>query len=74
MMREGLALAVGLLAIAAITSLFTQWAAISNAVSLAAVLAFNYSSFRLFALTIADPQNWIALIAFLTVSPKEQTT
>jgi two-component system, OmpR family, sensor histidine kinase KdpD len=42
---------------------------VATAISIAAMLAFNFFFLPpVGALTIADPQNWIALIAFLTVA------
>ena len=93
-MREALALAGGLAAVAAATFACTALLGISNpatvsttyllvvlvvaaistfrvavAVSLAAVLAFNYFFLPpVHTFTIADPQNWTALLAFLAVS------
>jgi two-component system, OmpR family, sensor histidine kinase KdpD len=56
-----------LLAILAVSTLWGM--AVSVAMSLAAMLAFNYFFLPPFgALTIADPQNWVALIAFLVVA------
>src|SRR6202045_1281204 len=56
-----------LLAILAVSAVWGM--AVSVAVSLAAVMAFNYFFLPpVGALTIADPQNWVALFAFLVPS------
>jgi len=56
-----------LLAILVISTVYGM--AVSVAMSVAAVLAFNYYFLPpLGRLTIADPQNWVALIVFLVVS------
>lgn len=56
-----------LLAILAVSTLWGM--AVSVAMSLAAMLAFNYYFLPpVGAFTIADPQNWVALIAFLVVA------
>lgn len=93
-MREGIALAVSALAVAAVTVFYVRVLGISNAatvsttfllivllvaaastfrvavtISLASVLAFNYFFLPpVGTFTIADPQNWTALITFLAVS------
>ena len=93
-MREVLALAGGLAAVAAATLAYTTLLEISNpatvsttyllvvlviaaistfrvavAISMAAVLAFNFFFMPpVGTFTIADPQNWTALFAFLAVS------
>jgi len=56
-----------LLAILVISTVYGM--AVSVAMSVAAVFAFNYYFLPpIGRLTIADPQNWVALIAFLVVS------
>jgi two-component system, OmpR family, sensor histidine kinase KdpD len=56
-----------LLAILAVSTLWGM--AVSVAMSLAAMLAFNYFFLPpVGTFTIADPQNWVALIAFLVVA------
>jgi two-component system sensor histidine kinase KdpD len=56
-----------LLAILAVSAVWGM--AVSVAMSLAAVIAFNYFFLPpVGTLTIADPQNWVALIAFLVSS------
>jgi two-component system sensor histidine kinase KdpD len=56
-----------LLAILAVSAVWGM--AVSVAMSIAAVLAFNYFFLPpLGAFTIADPQNWVALLAFLVSS------
>src|SRR6202045_4398732 len=56
-----------LLAILAVSAVWGM--AVSVVVSLAAVMAFNYFFLPpVGALTIADPQNWVALFAFLVPS------
>ncbi|MGH9542819.1 MAG: sensor histidine kinase [Terriglobales bacterium] len=56
-----------LLAVLAVSTLWGM--AVAVVASLAAVLAFNYFFLPpVGTLTIADPQNWIALIAFLIVA------
>jgi two-component system, OmpR family, sensor histidine kinase KdpD len=56
-----------LLAILAVSAIWGM--AVSIAMSVAAMLAFNYFFLPpVGTLTIADPQNWVALIAFLVVS------
>lgn len=54
----------------AILAVSTLWGiAVAVVMSLAAVLAFNYFFLPpVRTLTIADPQNWIALVAFLIVA------
>ena len=54
----------------AILAVSTVWGmAVSVAMSVAAMLAFNYFFLPpLGAFTIADPQNWVALVAFLVVA------
>jgi two-component system sensor histidine kinase KdpD len=71
--REALAVnatTVALTFLLAILVISTVWGmAVSVAMSVAAVLAFNYYFLPpIGRLTIADPQNWVALIAFLVVS------
>jgi two-component system sensor histidine kinase KdpD len=71
--REALpvnATTVALTFLLAILVISTVWGmAVSVAMSVAAVLAFNYYFLPpIGRLTIADPQNWVALIAFLVVS------
>jgi two-component system, OmpR family, sensor histidine kinase KdpD len=86
--------AAALLAVAAITAIYTSWLHVSNAttvaltfllvvlvtaattrlriavlVSIAAMLCFNFFFLPpVGTLTIADPQNWVALFVFLAVS------
>src|SRR6202007_699120 len=56
-----------LLAILAVSAVWGM--AVSVAMSLVAVATFNYFFLPpIGTLTIADPQNWVALIAFLIVS------
>jgi len=56
-----------LLAILAVSAVWGM--AVSVVMSLAAVIAFNYFFLPpVGALTIADPQNWVALFAFLVSS------
>src|SRR5712672_3000837 len=56
-----------LLAILAVSAVWGM--AVSVVMSLAAVIAFNYFFLPpVGALTIADPQNWVALLAFLVSS------
>ena len=56
-----------LLAILVVSTVYGM--AVSVAMSIAAVLAFNYYFLPpIGRLTIADPQNWVALFAFLVVS------
>ena len=56
-----------LLAILAVSAVWGM--AVSVAMSLVAVVAFNYFFLPpVGALTIADPQNWVALFAFLVTS------
>jgi len=58
---------VALIFILAILAVSTIWGiAVSVAMSLAAVLAYNYFFLPpVLTLTITDPQNWVALLAFL---------
>lgn len=58
---------VALIFILAILAVSTVWGiAVSVVMSLAAVLAYNYFFLPpVLTLTIADPQNWVALVAFL---------
>jgi len=58
---------VAMLFILAILAVSTVWdIAVSSVMSVAAMLAYNYFFLPpILKLTIADPQNWIALIAFL---------
>jgi two-component system sensor histidine kinase KdpD len=61
---------VALSFILAILAVSTLWGmAVSVAMSVAAMVAFNYFFLPPFGtLTVADPQNWVALIAFLAVA------
>ena len=61
---------VALAYLLAILAVSTVWGlAVAVVMSVAAVLAFNYYFLPpIGTFTIADPQNWIALCAFLTVS------
>jgi two-component system sensor histidine kinase KdpD len=61
---------VALAYLLAILAVSTVWGlAVAVVMSVAAVLAFNYYFLPpIGTFTIADPQNWIALFAFLTVS------
>ncbi len=61
---------VALAYLLAILAVSTVWGlAVAVVMSVAAVLAFNYFFLPpIGTFTIADPQNWIALFAFLTVS------
>jgi two-component system sensor histidine kinase KdpD len=61
---------VALSFILAILAVSTLWGmAVSVVMSVAAMLAFNYFFLPPFgSLVIADPQNWVALIAFLVVA------
>lgn len=61
---------VALTFLLAILIVSTIWGmAVSIAMSVAAMLAFNYFFLPpVGTLTIADPQNWVALLAFLVVS------
>src|ERR1700719_4950460 len=62
--------AVALTLLVAILAVSTVWGfAVAAVMSLAAVLAFNYFFLPpVGTFTIADPQNWVALIAFLAAS------
>ena len=62
---------VALTFLLAILAVSTVWGmAVAVAMSVAAMLAFNYfflpptGTFR-----VADPENWVALLAFLAISP-----
>ena len=61
---------VALAYLLAVLAVSTVWGlAVAVVMSVAAVLAFNYYFLPpIGTFTIADPQNWIALFAFLTVS------
>lgn len=61
---------VALTLLLAILAVSTLWGIVVSVVmSIAAVLAFNFSFLPpVGTLTIADPQNWVALLAFLTTS------
>src|ERR1700723_3900991 len=61
---------VALTFLLAILAVSTVWGiAVSVFMSVAAMLAFNYYFLPpIGTLTIADPQNWVALFAFLVVS------
>ncbi len=61
---------VALTFLLAILAVSTVWGmAVSVAMSVAAMLAFNYFFLPpVGTFTIADPQNWVALIAFLVVA------
>src|SRR5215831_1424115 len=61
---------VALSFVLAILAVSAVWGmAVSVLMSLAAMLAFNYFFLPpVGALTIADPQNWVALLAFLVTS------
>src|ERR1700723_3047760 len=61
---------VALTFLLAILAVSTIWGmAVSVAMSVAAMLAFNYFFLPpVGAFTIADPQNWVALFAFLVVA------
>jgi two-component system, OmpR family, sensor histidine kinase KdpD len=61
---------IALTLLLAILAVSTVWGrAVSVAMSLAAMLAFNYFFLPpIGKLTIADPQNWVALISFLVVA------
>ncbi len=61
---------VALTFLLAILAVSTVWGmAVSVAMSVAAMLAFNYFFLPpVGAFTIADPQNWVALFAFLVVA------
>lgn len=54
----------------AVLSVATVWGLLESVLaSLAAVLAFNFFFLPpIFTLTVADPQNWVALFAFLVTS------
>ncbi len=61
------AAAMLLLVVVVVAATSRQWVAIAT--SIAAVLAFNVAFLPpVGTLTIADPQNWLALLAFLAVS------
>src|ERR1700687_6190810 len=62
--------AVALTLLVAILAVSTVWGfAVAAVMSLAAVLAFNYFFLPpVGTFTIADPQNWVALFAFLAAS------